>query len=50
VNVEYSPVDQESIDDRIKVTVVLDVIDMTINIIVHPACGDGQKMTIVAAL
>jgi hypothetical protein len=50
VDVEHSLVDQEAIDDRIEVAVVLNVIDMAINIIVHPARRDGQKMAIVATL
>jgi hypothetical protein len=50
VDVEYSTVDQEAIDDRIEVAVVLNVIDMAIDIVIHPSRGDGQKVAIVAAL
>src|SRR3569623_2911453 len=49
VDVEAAFADQKSIDDGIEVAVVLDVVDMTVDVIVLPARRDGLEVRVIAA-
>src|SRR5579883_532016 len=44
VNIEPADRDQVLIDDRVEERVIDHIVDMAIEIIVHPACGDGEEM------
>ena len=46
VNVEHLPFDQEAVDHRIEVAVVLDIVDMAVDIVIHPARGNRMKVPI----
>lgn len=46
VNVEHALFDQMRIDRRIKPTVVNNVVDVTISIVVHPSRGDETKSAV----
>jgi hypothetical protein len=49
MDVEHALFDQETVDGGIEVTVVLHVVDVTVNVIVHPARGDDLRMAIIGA-
>lgn len=41
---------QISVDDRVEITVVLDVVDVAVDVVVLPARGQRKEMTVVVAL
>ena len=49
VNIEASDADQVFVDDGVEPAVVDDVIDVTVNVVVHPAGGDGEAVFVVGA-
>ena len=49
VNIEATGADQVFVDDGVKPAVVNNVIDMTVNVVVHPAGWDGQEMFVAGA-
>jgi hypothetical protein len=49
MDVEPALADQVLVDDRIEVAVIDDVIDVAVDVVVHPAGRDGQKMREVGA-
>src|ERR1019366_8513701 len=44
-DVEAALVDEVRVDDGIEIRVVDDVVDVTVDVVVHPARGDGQEVT-----
>ena len=47
LDVQSSLIDQITVDDRIEVRVIDDVVDMTVHVIVHPARRNHQEMRIL---
>src|SRR6185369_15186999 len=48
VDVEAALGDEPAVDDGVEVRVVDDVVDVAVEVVVHPAGGDGQAVRIVA--
>jgi hypothetical protein len=49
LEVEHAGADQILIHHRVEVAVIDDVVDVAVDVVVHPACGDRQKMRVGAA-
>jgi hypothetical protein len=49
VNIEYTLLDQIAINGSIEITVVLDIVDMTVNVVIHPARGNSHEVTVIIA-
>ena len=49
MNIEATDADQVFVDDGVALAVVDDVIDVTVNVVVHPAGGDGEAVFVVGA-
>jgi hypothetical protein len=50
MNIEHPLVDQETIDNRIEVAVILNIVNVTVYVIVHPARRNSQEVKILVAL
>ena len=49
MNIEATDADQVFVDNGVELAIVDDVIDVTINVVVHPAGGDGEEMFVAGA-
>jgi hypothetical protein len=49
VDVEPAVADQVLVDDGVEVAVIDDVIDVAVDVVVHPARRDGKEMRVVGA-
>lgn len=49
VNIESASTDQILVDDGVKPAVVNNVIDVPVDVVIHPASGDGEKVLEVGA-
>lgn len=43
VNIEDALFDQVDVDRRVKPTVIDHIVDMSVSVVVHPACANGLK-------
>ena len=49
LDIESAGANQVLVDDGVEVAVVDDVIDVAVDVVVHPAGRDGKKMRVVGA-
>src|SRR5262245_37346621 len=49
LDIKSARVDQVAVDHRVEIRVVGHVVNVAVDVVVHPACRDGEKMRVVSA-
>jgi len=44
VGIEHATLDQETVHDRVEIAVIDDIVDVSVDVAVHPASGDRQEV------